>query len=365
MKKTFKIILIILGILLLLYILFISIPYILNTFAKDIPNVDETGLQINNPNLPYSANAYFDLNQLSGVVYLPANKDDANIISNIVTATSGDVWNDSLVKDVISKNSKVLEIISDASNKSDLYDPRYSDLSKISPDMILTNLNDWRNAGKITSLDALYQLKQGKNIDAMDEAIKTIKVGYLVSESNQTLIGYLVGVAIKSMGYNVASEIINQSHFNQIQKQNYLTKLNALADNGRGLKNAFIIEYHNQKNGFNANKDEIISQNVDPNYSYALSHGSYYYQPNKTMQYFADYARDEIGNIDTNCEITPNITNIKLIEPISYLKVYFTENAIGKTLHDVVSTSLSSVLNKRCEYNARLLKVTQLLSNNN
>lgn len=359
-KRPIKIVLLILGTLYLLYIIFISIPSILNLFAKDIPAVDETGLQITNPNVQDSDNAYFDLSKLTGAVYLPS--DDGNIIRNIVTATSGNSWNDGAVNDVLSKNQTTLSLISSASDKSILYDTQFSDLSKVSPNMILSNLNDWRNAGLVASLDALSLLKQGKNVDAMDEAVKVIKVGKLISESNQPLIGYLVGIAIKWYGYNVASKIINQTHFNQTQKQDYLSELNSLKDGGQGLKNAFILEYYVQKNGFAENIQEIIAQENIPSFTNTNSLGSYYYEPNQTIEYFADYAREEIGNVDVSCNSMPNIQNIKLIEPISFMKVYFTENAVGKILHDIISVSLSTVLTKRCEYNARLDKIIQTLS---
>lgn len=364
MKKIFKIILIVLGILFLSFFVFISIPQILNLFARDIPSVDETGLQITNPNVPDSKNAYFDLSKLTGTVYLPSS-DDRNIITDIVTATSGNSWNDSVVNDVLSKNSNTLEVISGASNKSILYDTQFSDLSKISPDMILSNLNDWRNAGLVGSLDALSLLKQGKNVDAMDEAVKVIKVGKLISESNQPLIGYLVGIAIKKYGYNAASQIISQSHFSQTQKQDYLSALNSLKDDGQGLKNAFIIEYYIQKNGFAEAIREIIAQENIPSFTNVNSLGSYYYEPNQTIEYFADYAREEIRNVDVSCNSVPNIQNIKLIEPVSFLKIYFTENAVGKILHDVLSASLSSVLSKRCEYNSQLDTIIKNLSESN
>ena len=363
MKKTFKIILIILCILFLLFILFINIPRILNLFAKDIPSVDETGLQIPNPNVSDSDNAYFDLNKLTGVVYLPTN--DSATITNIVTATSGNSWNDAVVNDILSKNQTTLSLVSSTSDKSILYNTQLSDFSKVSYDMVVSYLNDWRNGGLIASLDVLSLLKQGKNVEAMDEAIKVIKVGQLISESNQFLIGYLVGIAIKGYGYDVAYQVVTQSHFSQPQKQDYAAKLNSLKDNGKGLKNAFILEYYSQKNGFSGAIQEIISQKNIPSFTNVNSLGSYYYEPNQTAEYFADYAREEIGNIDVSCNSVPNIQNVKLIEPASFLKIYLTENAVGKILHDVISASLSSVLTKRCEYNAQLDKIIQTLSETN
>ncbi len=366
MRKLFKVPLMILGVLYVLFVIFITIPGILNLFAKDIPTVNETGLQIENPNIPDSANAYYDLDQITNSIYISTSTENMKTLRSIVTATSGNVWDDSLVNDIISKNQKTIEMFSNASNKSFLYNPQDSDLSKISSETILPKYNDWRNAGLIASLNALHLLKEGKNTEAMNEAIKTIKIGYLGSESNQPLIGYLVGIAIKSYGYEAALKIINQEHFNQVQKQNYLTQLNLLKDDGKGLKNSFILEYYNQKNSLKEFIGELVSQvNIPIFTNMVLNGSSYYYEQNQTTEYFADNAREEINNIDVSCNTKPDVKEKMLIKPISYFKIYFTENAVGKILHDTISASLASVLNKRCENNSRLDDVIKSLSESN
>lgn len=362
MRKLFKIPLIIVGILYILFTILISIPHILGLFSKDIKSVDESGLEVRNPNVQDSTNAYSDLIQLTGTVYLPVNKDDANMISNIVSATSSNPWNDNLVRDVISKNSKTLQLMNSASSKSILYSKEYSDVTKLYPDMVLTHLNDWRNAGKISLLNALYLQKQGKNIEALEQSIKTMKVGYLISESNQTLIGYLVGTAIKNMSYNVVSKIIKESHLSVEQKTKYSTQLNPLMDDGQGLKNAFILEYYFRVNGLSMYLDEILSQGNIPKFA---KNNSYYFKLNKTKQLDVDYTREQIKNLDIACDSLSSISDIqnkKIMPSVSLVRVYFTENVVGKILHDVVSSSLSTVYIKRCESNAKLSTIIQLLN---
>lgn len=362
MRRLFKVPLVIIGVLYVLFIALVSIPHILGLFSRDIQSVDETGLQITNPNIQNSSNAHFDLIQLTDAMYFPDNKDDIYIINKIVTATSGDPWNDNLVKDVISKNSKTLEIMDSASGKSILYNQQYSDVTKISPDTITPPLNGWRNAAKITSLNSLDLLKRGKNIEAMEQAIKIIKVGYLVSESNQPLIGYLVGIAINGMGYNAASKIIKESNFTLEQKTKYIRQLSALVDDGQGLKNSFILEYHMRSNGLSMYKNYILYKIKAPNF---MKFDSYYFKINKTKQLDADYTREQIKNISTQCDDLSNIPNVQskeLIPSISFYKIYFIENAVGKILHGVVRASLSTLYVKRCEHNTKLSTIIQLLN---
>ncbi|MCK4524808.1 MAG: hypothetical protein KAU07_00005, partial [Candidatus Andersenbacteria bacterium] len=86
---------------------------------------------------------------------------------------------------------------------------------------------------------------------------------------------------------------------------------------------------------------------------------NYYFKLNKTKAIFAEYARKNIKNANEFCNNIQNI-DIQMLAPSSYLELYLTENAIGKILHDVTVTSLSSVNIKKCEEDS-LVSATQVL----
>ena len=58
-----------------------------------------------------------------------------------------------------------------------------------------------------------------------------------------------------------------------------------------------------------------------------------------------------IAKSDQSCTEMGEFSHKKLSSNLSSFFMFFTENTIGKTLHDVVSGSLDSVFDTRCSSN--------------
>ncbi len=363
MKKFIKVSLIIIGILIVLFVALLLLPRILGLVTSDISNVDETGLQIEEQTVLASNNAFFDLEESAKVINI--SKESINLINDFI---SGKSWNEKLVGDLISGNTNSLSYFSNASRKTTLVDPTLSDLSKINTDTVLPPLNGWRNISKISTLKALSLSKKGLHKEAMEESLKSIRVGQLIMDSTQTVIGHLVGHAIKSQGLDSIDKILVSSNLNKVDSQKYVTELNKLHDSGNGLKKSYIVEYNVRNNSLDQIARGSMRSDIDnsdlPSFAKKNINNNYYFRLNETKQLNANYTREQIKNVDIACSDVNNISEPSKIAPKFFIQMYVTENAAGKIIQDTVNSSLSSIYKKRCEVETHLNSLIKLLEAN-
>ena len=91
----------------------------------------------------------------------------------------------------------------------------------------------------------------------------------------------------------------------------------------------------------------------------ASSRGFFYFHPNQTKELFADRTRKNMELLDKTCDQVAETknTNQEKKNKYSIIKIYFTPNAIGKILNDVLNISLSSFVLKECEQKAFIINI--------
>ncbi|MCX6717749.1 MAG: hypothetical protein NTU76_03695, partial [Candidatus Taylorbacteria bacterium] len=241
MKKTIKIVGVIICLLVLLYILFLNLPKILGLITKDIGVVDETGLELNIESIPDSDNGFINLQKAVLLIYVPVQATGTPSIINDLY--SGKNWDEKLTEDIVNKNEQSLLEFSNIALKNKFQNTAYNNTTHFSPDLPLPSLNNWRMLSMISSIKSQTLLNKGKNNEAMEEAIKSVKVGQLITDSNTTLIEYLVGIAIKKIGLDTIEKVKIKSNFTATELSNYSSELSKMFDTKKGLRSSFIIEH--------------------------------------------------------------------------------------------------------------------------
>jgi len=363
MKKFIKVSLITIGVLIILFVALFLLPQILGLVTSDVSNVNETGLQIEERAVLPSNNAFFDLEESAKVINLP--KENIDLVSDFI---SGKSWNEKLISDLILGNTNSLSYFSNASRKTTLIDPTLNDLSKINTDTVLPSLNEWRNISKISTLKALSLSKKGLHKEAIEESLKSVRVGQLIMDSTQTVIGHLVGHAIKNQGLNSLDKILASSNLNKVDSQKYAAELNKLHDTGKGLKKSFIVEYNVRNSSFDQIARGSMRSDIDnsdlPSFAKKNINNSYYFRLNETKQLNANYTREQIRNVDVACSDVNDIPEPPKLAPRLFIQMYVTENAVGKILQDVIGSSLSPIYSKRCEIETHLNSLIKMLEAN-
>lgn len=350
-RKWKKIILIIIGIVVLLIVALLSLPRFLNLFAKDIAPIDDSDLSLKVVTVSNNDNAYFDLIKLENAIYEPEGKSQT-----ILDMVAGKTWDDKLAEEIVSRNTQAFSYFAEAAHKPKFQDPISANPADITPNAVLPAMNSWRRMARLSAIRAMYLTKQGKDKEAMDEALNSVSIGQKIQESQALLIEYLVAIAMKGVGLETVQKILITSKLSSNELKQYAQGLNQYYKNEDGLINLFKGEYRIQSWSIDAivsgNPEvlkEVVGEEGSGNQDIAKKvKDNYYFQPNKTKLLFAEYTRANIKSANESCgEI--KVTEVQKLAPTNPAKLYTEENAIGKILHDVIAASLTSVSTKKCE----------------
>ncbi|MEO8637749.1 MAG: hypothetical protein ABI430_02515 [Candidatus Taylorbacteria bacterium] len=366
MKKILSKIAIIFSVLavliLILLVIILFLPSVLSLFSKDIDPPDVSDIQVKILAINTENNSYFDLIKIDKNIYIPEDK------MLILNYAQGESWNDEVVADLLSKNSEALSYFTDASIRS-AYQDMTIDPATFSANTILPPMSSWRTASQLSSIKARYLAKQGKTTEAIEEAFKSLAVGHQIQNSQSPLIEYLVSLALKNLALQTMQSIITDNKLSTAEITKIIPKIDLYLDNGEGLKNAFKLEgmmgsRELDSIAYVSNKTmEEIVNNLTADGAEKDSLGiltvgrnkNYYFKVNKTKQIAAEYVRNQVKNVDETCEVSLRPRNEeKLVTDLSPTSLYFSENAIGKIMHDTVMLGLNGVFEKRCEENFRL-----------
>ena len=344
-----KIILLIIATLVFIAVAIFFIPSLLGIFFKDIDPIDYSDFSLKKVNVSDNENAYFDLIKLDNLIYEPEGKSDA-----ILDIVAGKIWDENLAEEIVSKNSRAFEYFSEAARKPKFQDPAAVDPLNITPNTILPNMNVWRRMSRLSAIRAIQLAKRGKGKEAMEETLNSIKIGQKIQESQAPLIEYLVAMSMKSIGLETLQKISASSKLKGSELSQYAQELNQFYENEDGAFNAFKTEYHMISWGLDAISrgelllgDEVSGPSIKA-ITKLSNQFNYYYHPNETKALFAGYTRVQIKTVLAPCSAVKEI-EIPQLAPQSYIKLYLTENAIGKILHDVVASSLTSVSKNKCQ----------------
>jgi len=354
-RKFIKVSLIVLGSLIGLVLLINFLPYIFGLITKDIaqPNVDD--LKLANINIPQGDNAYYDLLEFGNFPISEATVKiyETGKLETLTNHINGKEWDEKFVEEIISKNTNAFAIFDRAAKK-----PKYQDLGtdspeKIGPNTVLASLSPLRQIARVDAIRALYLFKQGKEQEGIDEAIKIIDFGQKIQDSQITLIQYLVSAAIKSVGLDALTTMIQETTLPSDRLISYINNLDRFKNNKNGLITAFKSEYANAEKSVDIvladtqkSEESLLPGGNIPLNPMNKKGESFYFRPNETKQLFADWARAQILVANKPCGFIKDEGDKKL--STSIIKLYFTENAVGKVLSNIVAVSLNSSVYKKC-----------------
>ncbi|MDF1497903.1 MAG: hypothetical protein P1P85_00905 [Patescibacteria group bacterium] len=343
----------------MLIIVVILLPFILGLFTRDIDPINDSDLNLQVISIPDKDNAYFDLIKIKDVLYKPKGKE-----KEIKDMIEGRMWDEKLAEEIISNNQKAFEYFSEASRKPKFQNPTLSNPENINPSMVFPSLSLWRTMSGYSLIKVLYLSKQGKENEAIYEALSSVYIGQKIQESQTVLIEYLVAMFLKERGLEAVQNIFASSNLDSDELKRYAQSLDQFYKNEDGFISIIKGEYYYQYSIIDAlvNGNTEILQTHTGEQSWDISQklkNNYYFMPNKTKALFAGYARKNIENANKFCNNIQNV-DIQMQVPSSYLKVYFSENLIGKVFHDITALSLTSANAKKCNEDS-LVSATQAL----
>ena len=351
-KKTEKFIYYLFAIIAMPLILGFTILQGLMLITHDIPKPDDSDLQLSAINIPEEQNSYYVLMEVKDKVYWPQEEIDKNGI------------NDELSNKILQNNEQAMNAFERAVALPIFQQPELENPKNYEASLVLQSTIFIRNLAKANALKASLLFKQGREKEAFDQSLKTIKMGQIVQDGQGSLMNYLTGLAIKEIGLKNLRSLIPNSHLPSSDLLYYINELNKYEESKLALQKTLKVDYimiiNSQEEEINKvfrgeklAEDNEIFKDIPP---FAIR-SFYYYKPNKTRLLFMETYRNFLSNAGKKdyAEVIHKEDN----RPTT-LFVIFSENAIGKILSNIIGVSFDSLFTKRFEENFSV-KATQLL----
>lgn len=363
MRKFLKMFFIAVGVLIGLALLLMFLPYVFGLLSKDIPPPDTSDLNLQTINIKPEENAYYDLEKIGLITPREVGKKVLYEIyqpAEILTYLEGTSWNQLVIDEVIAKNQKVFEIFDMAMQKPYFQDPATDRPEKLRPDLVLPSQATLLRLARVNAIRALDLHKKGEHGRAIDEAVKIVEFGHKIESSQVVLSEYLAAVAVKNIGLSTLKTILSDTNLPKDLLISYSKALERFKQ-GKGLVTAFKAEYAIQSAATDLIESGQLAELGGENFleRQIIKHwrgNIFYFRPNETRKLFADFARIEIDNAKKPCAelLYPEDAEIP-----SLVQLYFTENAVGKILQQIL-LPIRTIHYKRCELEL-LISVNQIL----
>ena len=344
----------------LLFII-VFIPSLLSLVkGQDMDIVDDAKMRLEAVNIPEEENLFYDLNYDIEKLQSLINKE--NISKDLASSyLESDSWDEEVVGQILLDNEEVLEDWTLAAAKGKFQLPYTNGQAKVSADMPVTPFNIYREAGYLSGIRAIWLAKNGKYQEALDEALKNIIIGSAISKSQVTLIGYMSGVSIKDNGLDVMQKVISfipQDFEIPLKYQLELTEYQAEKNSS-----PFIIEYLVWKQGLD--RSLFLS---NPYYLTDLERllvkNRFYYKENLTASYYFDFFNKLVIESQKDCgDLSYVKWPVISLERNNLLKMYFTENLIGKYFTTFPEEAFNNALEKKCLTEDKLQEIILLINN--
>lgn len=334
------------GVFILLIIVGVIIPVFLSLFwGNDISEINDNDLMLPKVTLSDERNMFIELDKIDDdMIFEPKGVD---FIDNFLKSDS---WNEDFANDAFQKNEAALELWHEAAKKNEFQIPSLANPDEYSTDMPVVTMGRWRSINRISLAHAVWLAHLGKAQAAADGAMKSIKIGNAMIKSQNSLIGYLVGLSLKDKGLDALQKIFTLTKGQGINKYNILAELNKYKS-GNENYSFFKGEYIVAKNLLE-NLQTLETDTATGLIPKTYSTNNFYFKSNMTLSYYANLQRQLIRNMQNPCVEPEDIDkpfNISTGSVWGIVKLYFTENAIGKMLTDLSFVALNSVITKTCD----------------
>jgi hypothetical protein len=359
-----------------LFIIFIGVlaailaltAFVVSILSRDIPPPDTKDLAPRQVIIPREENAFYDLERLG-------NSADGTLIvrepASILDYLVGKEWNATVIAKALEENKQALSFFDAAVQKSKFQDPAFAEPTTISLEARPAVIGSLQKIARVSALKALYLMKQGREKEAIEEAMKSIELGGKVQGSQGTMIHYLTGMAMKQVGLEVMQRIVREAKtLSPDVLRSYIPRLVKFTQNEDALRQAFKMEYYlnaqsidmmaSGKLWFGTDLGILPAPGVDSPYVEKLLKNRFYFKPNKTKLLFVQFYRDHIAAVEKPCaQIEIKEPERKIPNPSS-VKLLVTENAVGELMYDASVGGLKNVIISKCEEDF-LVAATQLI----
>ena len=306
------------------------------------------------PHISQDQNSYYDLLQLKGLIPMTLPQ----LVSNYAAGSSTSAQDKKDLHKIVAQYDKAFVIFDQSMNK-----PYYFCDDRVKKEEC--NYADIRNIALLNSVRSGMLFQDGKYADAMSVSLNTLKLAQKLQNPSDSLIEYLVSLAVKRIALQRISTILQSGKISKDAIPAYLTDISSYTDNTLGQRSALKAE---QLDGFTLYINAVTSGDYHTFFSYTgldendadmnsviteikkvKAQSPVTWNPGTTYMLLYQVYKNEIDNIKLPCGSTytsawhPDAT-------LDYSKP--SSNIIGQLLYATSITELNSLNVQRCAIDA-------------
>ena len=331
-------------------------------WGRDIPPIDDSDLRLTKVEISEDENAFFLFAEIAEKMDIIRERGGVYFYEMY----RGEKWDQEFAQELIDNNQEVFELFEKALEFPYFQFPELQDPEAVSFNTVIPSVSEIRQLGQLNVIKANYLFKEGKEEEALDLLIKTIKMGQMFQDMpSPTLITYLVGLSIKEIALDGLRDVVPDLTLPPETLKQYIADLENLKEKKEALVKTWKMDYIALANtkamlldgAFMDNDSEevFISPEVDAELISLINlkptpQFNHLYKPNQTQQIFAEHSRNNVSNAKKDC-YQIELTGPTEIESLAFshpVKLIFTENIIGKILQEIVVVHYHGVFEQRC-----------------
>lgn len=320
------------------FVLFVAV---LNVIANDESAPDDSALRLNDVTVADSNNAFFALQKIETSGLFPTE----TVVHALDRSEAVTYYADQLV------------LFSEAAEKGAYQNPDFSRPSTLDWDTVwdatpFPSLHAYRQIAIVAARDARQTAESGNVTLGLAKATDIVRVGFLMETGQAALVEYLVGSAMRQIGFDALRQIALSTSLTAEQATLFSAALEEYRDTSAGqiaaLKFEFLVPGLPISYRDYIKKLFIFSDGWPWKMVSWLGVSRFYYYPNQTWRYSVDASKTIIANAEADCRVMDANVEIPAVTNTSGLSLLFTPNAIGKYFTDVARISWGAASVKRC-----------------
>jgi hypothetical protein len=352
------------------FLIILSLPTFLSFFSKDIEEEDCSEFHLEKIIISEEENSYYDLMKIEGPIYDYEEEYDL-----IMDHLNGKIWDEEFVEEILSRNEQNFIHFDSATKKPKYQNPYFADMSELESniDVVFPPIGHIREMSRLSSIKALRLARLGRDGEALDQAFYSIRIGKNINASRASLIAHLRAIATKKIGLMAVQTIIPSSNLSSNELKEYTQELKEFYSDKQWLINLSKCNHYFMSSWIDAIHEcdeEVIGDTFGLGNIAVFKRkikNNFYFHPNETKALFDREIRNMIQNFSKSCDEAKKI-EIEESHPYyasnhSWIQRHFTENFVGKVLHNIfmIELELGSVSYSNHQANL-FLSATRLLA---
>lgn len=316
-----------------------------------------------------------DQNMVKELTSLPVPAETSDSTQDTTQSQSArlylnDSWNEEQAASLLAGKEQTLATVLSAAQKPYFQDPGFADLSvyktvEEATSAPIAPLSGLRMGTSLALLQAEYLRRAGDIDGALTYNLAVLHIGDAMQVSQATIIGNLVGNAIRKDALTVLTKIL-ASPLTSEQRTRVQVGVSALHGTKAGIANALKAEYNLSRIVVTGLRGDGMAAFFYPSPSFSLysipARLPFFFQPNRTVGGISDKLRDQLSYLDRSCKglvIPQEKTSDAFPFEIGIRTLQF--NGIGK-LFITYSYPYTSLLQNRCTYDAQVEEIEALVN---